>query len=210
MLRLRTAALVAASALAALSLATAACGDDDDESADPGDGSPAAGESRTVSATARSSVTPSTGGDGDGSATADSGGGSVTPTPASGNGASPSPAPTFEIVTPVATATFVAAEGEYCDTVTATSPPNTLFGLLEIDGEPLPAGTDVRVAFDGVPGPVKATREAGGYRVDFGTTKDTACANREGAALSVIVDGVQYATGRTAGSAPAIRFDIVE
>jgi hypothetical protein len=110
----------------------------------------------------------------------------------------------------VAREPFEPADGAYCDTVTASSPPNSIIGLLVLEGADAPAGTEVMVAFDGVPGPVAATREAGGYRIDFGVSTDASCANKAGAELSVVINGVEYASGRVVGSAAAIRFDIVE
>jgi hypothetical protein len=92
--------------------------------------------------------------------------------------------------------------------VTSSSPPNSVIGLLKLNGAEAPAGTAVQVAFDGVPGPEARTREAGGYRVDFGVSTSAECANRAGAQISIIIDGIEYRTGREAGSAAAIRFDI--
>ena len=103
---------------------------------------------------------------------------------------------------------FEPATGNYCDTVTATSPPNSVFGLLKLDGTDMPAGTEVMVAFDGVPGPAEASKAAGGYRVDFGVATTGDCANKNGAKVSIVIDGTAYDTGQTVGSAVAFRFDI--
>jgi hypothetical protein len=206
--------LIAVSALALVSVACGGSGDDEDQL--DAEGSPEASASVTrTSAPPGSSGSPDSGSESPEAPASPGGGsgtGSATPEPGGGNGGSETPTatPTFEIVTPVATATFVAAEGEYCDTVTQTSPPNSIFGLLEVGGEQLPAGTEVFVAFDGVPGPAEATREAGGYRVDFGPSTDSSCANKAGAEIAIVVNGVAYETGRVVGSAAAIRFDIVE
>jgi hypothetical protein len=79
-----------------------------------------------------------------------------------------------------------------------------------LDGADAPAGTEVMIAFDGVPGPIQASSAAGGYRVDFGTSRDDACANKNGAEISIVIDGVEYETGRKVGDSAALRFDIVE
>jgi hypothetical protein len=79
---------------------------------------------------------------------------------------------------------------------------------LKLEGTDVPAGTDAMVAFDGVPGPTRATAAAGGYRVDYGVATTGDCANRNGAKISVIINGVAYDTGTTVGAAIAFRFDI--
>jgi hypothetical protein len=78
------------------------------------------------------------------------------------------------------------------------APPNAVIGTLTIAGAAAPAGTVVSLAFDGVAGPPKATREAGGYRVDYGAG-GADCANRVGAAISVIVNGQAFPTGSAVG-----------
>jgi hypothetical protein len=179
----------AVSALLALLFAASACGGSDDGDASPSPArSPSPGSSPSP---ASPGASPSP----------------ATSTPA-GATQTPSATPTPDIATPVSQAPFVPAEGNYCDTVTPSSPPNSGIGLLKIDGVDAPAGTTVQVAFDGVPGPEAVTREAGGYRVDFGIATSADCANRAGAAISIVIDGVEYETGRVVGSAAAIRFDI--
>ena len=63
--------------------------------------------------------------------------------------------------------------------------------------------------FDGVAGPSATTAAAGGYRVDYGAAGSD-CANRVGAAISVVYGGVAYPTGHTVGDSPGgpVRADI--
>ena len=103
--------------------------------------------------------------------------------------------------TPTPTAPAVVAGGEYCPNVSSSSPPNSVFGLFTIGGVDAPEGTEVGLAFDGVLGPVRATKAAGGYRVDYGAAPEM-CANRVGSAISVYYNGVLYPTGRTVGDSP--------
>ena len=58
-------------------------------------------------------------------------------------------------------------------------------------------------------GPTATTTVAGGYRVDY-AAGGSSCANRVGAAISVIYDGHSYPTGHTVGDSPGapVRFDI--
>lgn len=65
----------------------------------------------------------------------------------------------------------------------------------------MPAGASVSLAFDGVVGPTQATTAAGGYRVDYGAA-GSECANRVGAAISVVYNGTFYSTGHTVGDNP--------
>ena len=111
--------------------------------------------------------------------------------------------------TPTPAAPAVVAGGEYCPNVSSSSPPNTVFGLFTIGGVDAPAGTEVGLAFDGVLGPVRATKAAGGYRVDYGAAPET-CANRVGAGISVYHNGVLYPTGRSVGDSPGapVVFDL--
>ena len=118
------------------------------------------------------------------------GGGGAAPT------APPAPTPTPTQAPPVAT-----AGGPYCDTISATSPPSSVIGIFTIGGSPAPAGTSVSLAFDGLVGPTAQTSAAGGYRVDYGTGGSD-CANRVGAAISVVVNGRFYPTGHTVGDSP--------
>jgi hypothetical protein len=94
-----------------------------------------------------------------------------------------------------------AAGGLFCSTISATSPPNTVIGIFTIGGSPAPAGTSVSLAFDGVVGPTAQTTAAGGYRVDYGAGGGD-CANRVGAAISVVVNSRFYSTGHTVGDSP--------
>ena len=114
--------------------------------------------------------------------------------------ATPSPEPT-----PVPP---VVAGGDYCASSDQSSPPNSVFGLFRIGGVDVPAGASVSLAFDGVIGPTRTTSSAGGYRVDYNAGPAN-CANRVGAAISVVYNGVFYPTGFTVGGNPAIRADIV-
>ncbi len=83
-----------------------------------------------------------------------------------------------------------------------------VFGLLTIKGADAPLGTVATLAFDGIPGPSEASTQKGGYAVEFRSSNET-CANRVGAALSVIINGQSFATGRIVGSTEAfVRFDI--
>jgi hypothetical protein len=93
-------------------------------------------------------------------------------------------------------------------------PPNTIFGLLTIGGQPAPAGTIVQLQFDGQLGPAAATAAAGGYRIDYaagGAGHTPPCINQVGAAIAVLVNGVSVDTGTEVGSsngAPSVRFDV--
>jgi hypothetical protein len=83
-----------------------------------------------------------------------------------------------------------------------------MFGLLKLGGTDTAAGTEVMVAFDDVPGPAELTVAAGGYRVDFGVSKSGDCANKDGAKISIVINGQAYDTGVVVGEAVATRFDI--
>jgi hypothetical protein len=91
----------------------------------------------------------------------------------------------------------------YCGNITGTAPPNSVIGQFTIAGAPAPAGTVVALAFDGVPGPSRATPAAGGYRVDY-SGGSSGCANQVGAAISVIYAGTAYSTGHTVGDSPGV------
>lgn len=78
------------------------------------------------------------------------------------------------------------------------TPPNSVFGLLTINGQPAPAGTVVQLVFDGKVGPAARTLEPGGYRVDYAASH-SGCSNKVGAAVSVLVNGQVYPTGKTIG-----------
>ncbi|MGI8925854.1 MAG: hypothetical protein ACR2HN_04310 [Tepidiformaceae bacterium] len=124
----------------------------------------------------------------------------ATPTPP------PEPDPT---ATPEVMPTIVVAGGAYCPTISSSAPPNSVIGLFTVGGQPAPAGTTVGLAFDGVPGPSTITAAAGGYRVDYGAA-GAACANRVGAAISVLYNGASYPTGHVIGEGkgPLVRFDL--
>lgn len=98
---------------------------------------------------------------------------------------------------------------EYCvrSASGAPTPPNTVFGLLEVGGQPVPAGTVVTLTFDGVPGKSEAIAEAGGYRLDW-NAGGQGCANQVGSAMALVVDGVSYAIG-TVGGNMIMRVDII-
>ncbi|MGH2632993.1 MAG: hypothetical protein ACRDG3_06245 [Tepidiformaceae bacterium] len=58
------------------------------------------------------------------------------------------------------------------------------------------------LAFDGVPGPTgNSGTAAGGYHIDYAAAGNS-CANRVGAAITVIYNGVAYPTGHVVGDAP--------
>ena len=90
------------------------------------------------------------------------------------------------------------AGGPYCNTISATAPPNAVIGTLTIGGAAAPAGTVVSLSFDGVVGPSRETSAAGGYRVDY-AAGGADCANRVGASIAVIVNGQAFSTGATVG-----------
>ena len=121
----------------------------------------------------------------------------------------PAPATLTPEATEEPVAEPVVAGGPYCPSISNAAPPNSVFGLLQPGGAPAPAGAQVGLAFDGVVGPTAETAAAGGYRVDYGAA-GSACANRVGAAISVIYDGVVYSTGYVVGDNPGgpVRFDI--
>ena len=124
------------------------------------------------------------------------GGSQATPVPPPPTTVPPTPEPTSE---PTTTRSF-------CNTTSSSSPPNSIFGLLTIGGQPGPAGTMVTITFDGAPGPSVTTIAAGGYRVDFPSGGED-CANRAGSGLAIVVNGQSFAAG-TLGGSPANRFDI--
>lgn len=124
--------------------------------------------------------------------------------PASG-GSQQEAEPTAE-PTPEPTEPPVVAGGAFCPPAGAgpqTGPPNSVIGIFTIGGAPAPAGTTVSIAFDGVIGPTRTTTAAGGYRVDYNAA-GADCANRVGAAISVVHNGVFYPTGHTVGDSPGL------
>lgn len=113
--------------------------------------------------------------------------------------------------TQIATAVSIVAGGPYCPTISNGKPPSTVIGTFTIGGLAAPLGTTVTLAFDGVPGPAGNSGLApGGYHIDF-AAGGSHCANRAGAAITVIYDGVGYGSGQTAvadGSGAPIRIDV--
>ncbi len=88
----------------------------------------------------------------------------------------------------------------------SSSPPNSVIGLLNIAGQPAPAGTLVTLTFNGLPGPSALTQAAGGYRVDFvpqPNPRDPPCINDGASTLGVLVNGVHKPLGITAKEAAA-------
>lgn len=136
--------------------------------------------------------------------------GTGTGTGGGGAGSNDAPAAPEPTATPVPepTAPPVVAGGDYCASSDQSSPPNSVFGLFRVGGVDVPAGSTVTLAFDGVIGPSRTTTSAGGYRVDYNAGPAN-CANRVGAAISVVYDGVFYPTGFAVGGGPALRADIV-
>ncbi len=91
-------------------------------------------------------------------------------------------------------------------------PPNAIFGTLTISGAAAPVGTLVQSSFDGKVGPASRVREAGGYRVLYNAGGAASCSNKVGANISILVNGVPFATGVKVGDGvanPILRFDIV-
>jgi len=151
-------------------------------------GTPGASPSASPSATASASPPPT--GSPSPSPTATQTPVSQQPGSSTGGGSDPAPTPTPPPV---------AAGGPYCDNSSSTAPPTArVAGSLRISGTGAPLGTVVYLAFDGVLGPSKTTTKAGEYNVDFWTGGET-CANRVGAAISVVVNGQSFASGHTIG-----------
>ncbi|MBI2765990.1 MAG: hypothetical protein HYX53_08790 [Chloroflexi bacterium] len=86
------------------------------------------------------------------------------------------------------------------------SPPNAIFGLFTIGGEPAPAGTLVWLTFDGELGPAIYTREPGGYKFNYaagGQGHEPPCANVVGSIMGFLVDGKAVSTGVRVGDPEA-------
>ncbi|MCC7363425.1 MAG: hypothetical protein IT303_03560 [Dehalococcoidia bacterium] len=88
-----------------------------------------------------------------------------------------------------------------------------IFGTVRIGGVAAPPGTLVQLAFDGKVGPGKRVEVANGqagYGLSSITGPNAACANRAGAAVSILVNGVPVSTGKLLGDDTLIgfRFDI--
>ncbi len=141
----------------------------------------------------------------------------ITPTPAprvqvsTGGNNQPEPTP-VPAVEPTIEPTPAASGpgGPYCDNISSSTPPNSVFGLLTIGGAPAPPGTVVTVLFDGVAGPSAATAEAGGYKVNW-AAGGSDCANRVGAVIGISVNGQVFQSGVAVGSGggtPVVRFDV--
>jgi hypothetical protein len=97
------------------------------------------------------------------------------------------------------------------------SPPNAIFGLLTIGGQPAPFETLVGLTFDGLPGPYEYTIAEGGYRVLYaagGGGHEPRCINEVGTRIGVIVNGVQVdspvvvGAPEDGGAGVAYRFDV--
>lgn len=89
------------------------------------------------------------------------------------------------------------AGGDYCPGSSPDILPTTLAGIITIGGEPAPPGTVVTLLFNGVAGPSAAVVvEDGrsGYSFRF-SPGPAGCANRPGASLTVVIDGVGYSAG---------------
>ena len=145
---------------------------------------------RTPSATATPSASPS--------ATAT---GTTFPRQAGGGGGISSPAPQAQepTSTPTATPPAVVASGDYCpnETTTNVNLVSRVAGLFTVGGAPGPSGRSVTLLFGGVPGPSGLTVSDQG-RTGFGVTYgigDASCANRPGAAISLLYEGGVYPTG---------------
>lgn len=105
-----------------------------------------------------------------------------------------------------------APDPSYCALTGGTQQPSAVFGLVTIGGAPAPASAIVQLAFDGKAGPAeRVTAGAGssGYSLIF-DTGGAGCANRAGAAVSVLVNGRAFPTGLTVGDDRLIayRFDV--
>ena len=105
------------------------------------------------------------------------------------------------------------ADPSYCGNTGSNappSPPNSMFGLLTINGAQAPAGTIVQIVFAGKVGPAVHTKQAGGYRVDYAGGR-SGCANQVGAAIAIRVNGQTFTSGVSVGDAeanPFLRFDV--
>lgn len=131
----------------------------------------------------------------------------ATSRPTGGGGSGSGSGGSVPTAAPTATPTSapVVAAGDYCPVdPSATRPPDgRVAGALTVSGAPAAPGSyDVRLLFNGVPGP-SAKNIEGAYRVDFYLGGD-GCANRIGASISVSVNGQVVPTGATAGSSNLI------
>lgn len=93
------------------------------------------------------------------------------------------------------------------------TPPNAVFGLLTIGGQPAPAGTMVYLTFDGKPGAGVYTDDAGGYRIFYaagGQGHEPPCINQVGSEIGVQANGAIAPSGVHVGDGeanPGLRFD---
>lgn len=125
-----------------------------------------------------------------------------------GPGPEPTPAPVETVV--AATPTNPPVSYAYCESGGGGTPPSAIFGTVTIDGAAAPAGTNVTIAFDGVPalsGTVSVKGNAAGYRFLYGTGGGS-CTNRVGASISIIVDATAYSAPVTVGGGVATLFNV--
>jgi hypothetical protein len=112
----------------------------------------------------------------------------------------PTPTPTPRTLNFVSPVTPPPPSGRnYCSSTSEHPPGARVAGALLINGADAPAGTEVRLGFDGTVGPAKATEVVGGYGLDVWSGGGD-CANRAGAAIYVVVNGQWFPTGRTIGN----------
>lgn len=114
---------------------------------------------------------------------------------AAGGGPEPGPPP------PTPTTEPIVAGGDFCPPASVgpgSLPSARVAGAVRRGGVPVPAGeVQLVLAFDGVGGP-STTNTEGAFKFDFYAAGE-GCANRVGAAISVIADGQVFATGHTIG-----------
>ena len=99
-----------------------------------------------------------------------------------------------------------APDPSYCAVTGGTQQPSAVFGLVTIGGLPAPASTVVQLSFDGKAGPaerVTVDSRGSGYSLIF-DNGGPGCANRVGAAVSLLVNGQAVSTGKLVGD---IAFD---
>ncbi len=96
----------------------------------------------------------------------------------------------------------------------SSAPPNSVFGLFTIGGQPAPVATLVTLTFDGKIGPSAYTTAPGGYRVDFtvgGDGHTPVCTNAAESQMGILVNGVAFplsTTARAAAGGLVLRFDL--
>ncbi|NJD66332.1 MAG: hypothetical protein FIB00_14030 [Chloroflexi bacterium] len=177
------------------STGTVAAGRDDTPATATATPSATATQTRTSTPKPAATATPSPSATATATATA-------TPRQTGGGGGAANP-PLQQVPEPTATPTptvpAVVAGGEYCSTETGTnvSLVSRVAGLFTIGGSAGPAGKTVTLLFDGVAGPSGVTvtdQGKSGFGITYGIG-GADCANRPGAAISLLVDGADYATG---------------